>query len=195
MRRPSFRLAGALCVALGLAPAFAAPIPPASGPPRTAAPDFRVRSVTGEKLELAALRARGPVLIDFWATWCAPCLASLPEIQSLHRRAGPRGLTVIGVSIDGPRNHAKVRPFAARLGLTFPIVLDEDGRLQDSFKVRVVPTAILIDTSGAVALVTQGYRPGEGARLAAAVAALLGPESPADSVAAVADSTAAPSRP
>jgi cytochrome c biogenesis protein CcmG/thiol:disulfide interchange protein DsbE len=180
-------------MALALAPAFAAPSAPASGSPRAAAPDFRIRAVTGEKLELAALRARGPVLIDFWATWCAPCLASLPEIQSLYRHAGSRGLSVIGVSIDGPRNHAKVRPFAARLGLTFPIVLDEDGRLQESFKVRVIPTTILIDTSGTVALVTQGYRPGEGARLEAAVAALLGSGSRADSAAA--DSTAATSRP
>ena len=195
MRRPSLWLARALCGALACAPAFAAPIPHASGPSRAAAPDFRVRAATGEKLELAALRARGPVLIDFWATWCAPCLASLPELQSLHRRAGPRGLKVIGVSIDGPRNHAKVRPFAARLGLTFPIVLDEDGRLQDAFHVRVVPTAILIDTSGAVVLVTQGYRPGEGGRLEAAVAAQLGSGSRADSALAVPDSTAAPPRP
>src|SRR2546422_4943348 len=59
-----------------------------------------------------------------------PLSRSLPELETLHRRYRDRGLTVIGISVDGPRNFARVRPFAAKLGLTFPIVLDEDGRLQ-----------------------------------------------------------------
>ena len=179
-------------VTLGLGLAHAAPLPPA----HPVAPDFRVRSVTGETLELSVVRARGPVLLDFWATWCRPCLAALPETESLHRRYGSRGLTVIGVSIDGPRNYTKVRPFAARLGLTYPIVLDPEGRLQESFGVIAVPTAILVDSTGTVALATQGYRPGEGARLEAAIERLLGPvPADTDSGAAVADSAAVPARP
>ena len=103
---------------------------------------------------------------------------------------------MIGVSIDGPRNYTKVRPFAARLGLTYPIVLDPEGRLQESFGVIAVPTAILVDSTGAVALATQGYRPGEGARLEAAIERLLGPvPADTDSGAAVADSAAVPARP
>ena len=181
---------GLMAAALGLA--HAAPLLPA----RPVASDFHTRSVTGEKLELSALRSRGPVLIDFWATWCSPCLAALPELESLHRRYGSRGLTVIGVSIDGPRNYARVRPFAARLGLSFPIVLDHEGRLQESFGVIAIPTSILVDSSGNVALATQGYRPGEGAGLEAAIARLLGPvRAIADSASAAADSTATPARP
>lgn len=193
MRRASSRLAAALGVmaaALGLA--HAAPLLPA----RAVAPDFRVRSVTGEALELSVVRSRGPVLLDFWATWCRPCLAALPEIESLHRRYSSRGLTVIGVSIDGPRNYTKVRPFAARLGLTYPIVLDQEGRLQESFGVIAAPTAILVDSTGTVALATQGYRPGDGARLEAAILRLLRPVwTVADSGAAGADSGVTPARP
>ena len=137
------------------------------------APHVTVKSVTGETLDLDQLRLQGPVLIDFWATWCKPCIAALPEVDSLRRRFGPRGLTVIGVSVDGPRNFPKVRPFAHRLGLGFAIVLDEDGSLQQRFQVRAVPTSILISAEGRMVRVTQGWRPGETAVLAGAIEALM----------------------
>jgi peroxiredoxin len=137
------------------------------------APPFRVKSVTGRTLELAELSARGPVLLDFWATWCKPCLAALPELDELHRRYAPRGLTVIGVSVDGPRNFPKVRPFAQRLGLGFPIVLDEDGSLQQRYQARALPTGVLISTEGRIVRVTQGWRPGETADLERTIEALL----------------------
>ena len=158
---------------------FAAPLAFAGTAPR-----FRAETLSGEKLDLETLRKRGPVLLDFWATWCKPCLASLPEIEALHRRFGPRGLTVVGVSVDGPRNFAKVRPFVTRSRLTYPIVLDQDGALQSGFEVRAMPTTVLIDTSGAVVKTVLGYRPGEGEALAKAIEALL----PSDSAGARRDS-------
>jgi len=143
---------------------------------RPQAPAFRVKSVTGETLALESLLEKGPVLVDFWATWCKPCLASLPEMQSLHERFADAGLTVIGVSIDGPRNFAKVRPFARRLGLDYAIVLDEDGSLQRRFQVQAIPLTVLVGSDGRIAHVVQGFRPGEGEALEAMVRALLEPE-------------------
>jgi len=130
--------------------------------------------VDGRPLDSAALIARGPVLVDFWATWCKPCIAALPEIQKLHERWASRGLTVVGFSEDGPRNFSKVRPFAGRLGLKYAIALDEDGAVQERYQVRALPTTVLIDGAGRIVLFQQGYRPGFGAELEAAVAALLG---------------------
>src|SRR5205085_11886664 len=95
-------------------------------------------------------RAKGPVLLDFWATWCKPCLAAIPELQKLSAELGPRGLTVIGVSTDGPNNFAKVRPFAKKLGIGYPVAIDEDGTLAQKYLVRAMPTTVLIDASGAV---------------------------------------------
>lgn len=169
------RLAGwgaawALATAIGLVAARAEAPAPGLG----RAPAFTLRTVTGERLELAALLERGPVLLDFWATWCKPCLQSLPELETLHRRHAGGGLTVIGVSIDGPRNHARVRPFARRLGLTFPVALDEGERLQQLFHVRAVPTSILIGRDGTVLHARQGFLPGDTEALDAAIAAALG---------------------
>ena len=172
IRSTRARLAGIalLVLAIGSAPGLAASGPGAA-PPQAAS--FRVQDVQGRTLELAELLHRGPVLLDFWATWCTPCVQSLTELEAWHRRYGPRGLAVIGVSIDGPRNFARVRPFVTSHGLTYPIVLDRDGRLQQAYHVLVAPTTVLIDTSGAIVQVRVGYRPGEGAKLEDAIRTLL----------------------
>jgi len=163
-----------LLLHLSARPAHGAAAPPLSLEP-SRAPAFRARTVSGDALSLEKLLARGPVLLDFWATWCHPCLAELPELEAVHRRYRDRGLTVIGVSEDGPRNFARVRPFAAKLGLTFSIVLDEDGRIQQLYQVRALPTTVLIDASGAIVTVREGYRPGDTRRLETAIEMLVSP--------------------
>lgn len=144
---------------------------------RAPAPRFEVRDVTGKPLALAALLERGPVVLDFWATWCKPCLQSLPEMEALQQKYGPRGATVVGVSVDSPRNFAKVRPFAQRLGLTFPVVLDSDERLQQLFQVRGIPTTIVIAKDGRIVRAKQGYLPGDVAAIEAALDTLSAPAS------------------
>ena len=124
------------------------------------APAFRVRTLEGKSLELAALLAKGPVILDFWATWCKPCLQALPEIQRVHEKWSARGVTVVGISEDGPRNQSKVRPFASRYRLGYPLTLDEDGSLQSAYHVRSLPTTFVIDRRGRIVHVEQGYRPG-----------------------------------
>lgn len=134
------------------------------------APAFRLRDLDGRTLELERLRHKGPVLLEFWATWCAPCRAAFPELEALQRAHAGCGLTVIGISVDGPRNAAKVRPFVAREGLTFPVALDLDGRMQQVYQVTQMPTAVLIDTNGVIVMSRVGFRAGERAlrdRLAA----------------------------
>jgi len=170
--RRAARRALALVAGLALAgtQVHAAPAGLLSAP---TAPRFTVHDVEGRTLDLGELLHRGPVLLDFWATWCAPCVQALPELEAWHRRYGPLGLTVVGVSVDGPRNFARVRPFVASRGLTYPIVLDRDGRLQQSYQVLAVPTAVLIDTAGAIVQVRVAYRPGEGAKLEDGIRALL----------------------
>src|SRR5437762_3487618 len=99
------------------------------------APRFKAQDLRGRPIELATLLRRGPVLLDFWATWCKPCVEALPELETWHGRYGPRGLTVIGISVDGPRNVAKLRPFLASKGITYPVVIDSDGKLQQLYQV------------------------------------------------------------
>ena len=152
------------------------------------APRFKIKDLAGRALDLDELRRGGPVLLDFWATWCKPCLAAIPEIQALHQRYGSQGLKVIGISVDGPRNYSKVRPFAARLGIKYRVAFDLDGRLQQLYQVVAMPTAILIDRDGRIAAVRVGFRPGEGDELEAKIRALLASSDNEDAQAPAADS-------
>jgi peroxiredoxin len=102
-------------------------------------------------------------------------------LERWHSTYGPRGLTVIGISVDGPRNYAKVRPFATRLGITYPIVMDPDERLRHLYQVVAMPTALLIDREGRIRQVRVGYHPGEGADMEIAITSMLSPGSPPDS--------------
>ena len=138
-----------------------------------AAPGFHAQTLDGRRLDLATLTRKGPVLLDFWATWCEPCVASLPELEAIQRRYAARGLTVIGISADGPRNFSKVRPFVTRYDLTFPIVLDEDGSLQERYQVRAMPTTILIDGAGRIVTARTGYRPGANDEIESAIRSLV----------------------
>jgi peroxiredoxin len=130
--------------------------------------------VTGESIDLTELLARGPVVVDFWATWCKPCIQAMPELERLHQTYAARGVTVIGVSEDGPRNYSKVRPFASRMGITFALVLDEDGRMQDAWQVPALPTTFVVGADGHILHVQQGYRPGTVDAIEQAVRAALG---------------------
>ena len=123
--------------------------------------DVELEDHNGEELLVGELLEEGVVLFDFWATWCKPCQHALVEKQKLYEKFRDRGLTVIAISVDGPRNYSKIRPFISRMGLTFPIVIDTSGEYQRSFKVTAIPTSILLDSSGETIKVRQGYRPGE----------------------------------
>jgi peroxiredoxin len=142
------------------------------------APDFTARDLDGHPLSLAALRARGPVVIDFWATWCEPCREALTELEAWRKLYGPRGLSIVAVSVDGPRNIAKVRPYAARLKLGFPVAIDDDQSIQRLYQVTQMPTAFLVERDGSVAATRVGYRRGD-TTLVARIESLL----PADSTA------------
>ena len=80
---------------------------------------LQVAQPQGGTLALAGLRGK-PLLINFWATWCAPCVREMPEIDRFHREFGPRGWQVLGLAIDGP---TPVRQFLARVKVGFPIGL------------------------------------------------------------------------
>ena len=147
------------------------------------APNFRLRTLGGKVVDLASLTARGPLVLDFWATWCKPCVASLPALEALGGRYATRGVSMLGVSVDGPRNVARVRPFVNKLGLTFPVAIDDDGSMQERFQVVAVPTTIVIGADRRVMLVHAGYD-GDGLGEVEGVLRML---LPADSSAAPAD--------
>lgn len=123
----------------------------------------------GTRLSLDALRGK-VVLLDFWATWCAPCLAELPRLRRLHEELAPSGLVIVGVSLDAiePRRFAS---WTRRNGVQWPQVRDGrgyNGALARTFEIEQLPATILFGPDGRVAA-----RDLRGERLEAAIRALL----------------------
>jgi thiol-disulfide isomerase/thioredoxin len=128
---------------------------------RAPAPEFTVRSLDGRDVRLASLRLQGPVIVEFWATWCEPCREALTELEGWRKLYGPRGLAIVAVSVDGPRNVSKVRPYVNRLHIHYPVVIDDDQRIQKLYQANQMPTAFLVDRAGNVASIRVGYRRGD----------------------------------
>ena len=123
--------------------------------------DFSARDINGKKVQLKKLLADGPVLLDFWALWCVPCLKAMPELKKIARKYKESGLTVVAVNQDSPSDQSKVKPFVKQKRFNFVVVLDEDKDLWDQFHVNALPTSILIDQTGHIVYTHTGYKPGD----------------------------------
>lgn len=129
MRRPVLLLLALLALPL---PAFA---------------QVAFKDASGRTVGLADFAGK-VVLLDVWATWCAPCIHELPQLEALHRELGPQGLAVVALSIDrgGP---PKVRLFQQRTGLAdLPIYFDDERIAAQALGVTTIPAAFLYDRQG-----------------------------------------------
>jgi len=134
-------------------------------PKTQTATDFTARDLNGGKVQLKKLLENGPVLIDFWALWCVPCLKELPKIQELRMRYKDRGLIVLAINEDAANDQSKVKPFIKQKKFDFVVVVDEDKDLMNRFKVVNLPTTILLDKAGSMIYSHSGYKPGDEAEL------------------------------
>lgn len=136
-----------------------------------AAPSLSGLANDGRMLSLDQFKGR-VVYVDFWASWCAPCRAAIPALETLYQRYGTRGFVVVGVNVDTERKSAQ--RMLDQLMPTFPIVFDPDGKWPEAFGLRDMPSSYLIDTTGVVRYVNTGYRERDAVRIEAAVKAALG---------------------
>jgi peroxiredoxin len=159
----------------------------------TAAEDFTATDVDGNTFHLSDHIGKQVVLIDFWATWCQPCLAEIPHLQTMYDKYKSRGLLVVAVSMDGPDSIADVPAFAKRNGMTFPVLLDEDSSIASIYNPRKsAPLSTIIDRSGRISAVREGYNPGDEAFVEKDVLKALGGGAPAATASAAPAATTAP---
>ncbi len=108
--------------------------------------DFAVRSLNGEQIQLADLRGRW-VVLNFWATWCAPCVAELPLLQQLAERHADQ-LTVLAINMR--EEEAEVRAFVAQHNLSLPVLLEPDDQTLIEYGVQGLPLSIVVSPDGEV---------------------------------------------
>jgi cytochrome c biogenesis protein CcmG, thiol:disulfide interchange protein DsbE len=102
----------------------------------------------GARMQLAELKGQ-PVILDFWASWCGPCLAQAPILERISRRYQPKGLVVLGVNVDDPPHVAS--QYAIQKGLSYPILLDAAKDASLRYGVDRLPSLVVIDRQGTVA--------------------------------------------
>lgn len=138
------------------------------------APAFSSESVAGEGPSSLADASGRVVIVDFWATYCAPCRKSFPKYQELVDQFGG-DLAVIAVSVDDPEDASKeqLSEFASSTGVKFAIVWDKDKSAAGSYKPPKMPTSFVIDKTGVVKHVHAGYESGEEQTIASEVEALV----------------------
>ena len=115
------------------------------------APDFHAMTLDGTSEPRSLDDYKGQVvLLNIWATWCAPCRVEMPSIEKLHQALGPEGLKVVAVSVDVAGQDDVIRSFARQLGLTFTILHDPTDRTQKQYQATAVPETFIIGRDGVI---------------------------------------------
>lgn len=147
-------------------PTAAAPKAPPAAPVAPAAPT----AVAAEDFDLSRYVGR-VVYLDFWASWCGPCVQSFPALAALQARYGDDGFVVVAINLDRDRKAAD--RFLEKHPVPFDVVYDPKGTLAEKWDIEVMPTSFLLDRDGKPRHDHQGFRPADGARIEAEVAAML----------------------
>lgn len=148
------RLAAVAVLALGLAGILYLLVRPARAPGLgsglavgSPAPDFTATTLDGKPVALRELSGR-VVLLNFWGSWCPPCREEMPSFDEAYRRYRDRGLVILGVNLG--ESEVAVRAFLARIGVSFPVVIDRGGQLARLYDVVPLPTTYVIDPEGRI---------------------------------------------
>jgi len=150
-----------LLVVLGAAPGARA---------ESAASAGTVDVAEADTLDLSAYAGK-VVYLDFWASWCAPCLESFPWMESMQRRYGDQGLQVVAVNVD--RKRSKAESFLDKHRASFRIVYDTKAVLAKRYKIEVMPTSFLYDRDGTLVATHQGFRKKKAEKVEADIRELL----------------------
>jgi len=138
------------------------------------ASDFTARDIDGKTVKLSEYLGKNAILLNFWATWCEPCVAEFPHLRKMYDANKTKGLVILGVAMDGPESIANVAPFARRQQLNFPVLLDDDSHVASLYNPKKsAPLSVLIDKQGRIFKVREGYNPGDEEFLAQDVAKML----------------------
>jgi peroxiredoxin len=117
------------------------------------APDFSLTNLEGSQVSLSDFRGQ-VVLLNFWATWCAPCRVEMPGFQTYYENYRSQEFVVVGIDFNEPEE--TVRQFAQELGISFPLLLDPGGEIQDLFNIRGYPSSVFIRPDGTIGILHIG---------------------------------------
>ncbi len=119
------------------------------------APDFDLTTPQGKQISLSELRGH-PVIINLWASWCPPCREEMPALQKMYETYHAQGLEILAVNATHQDDAQAAINFSTQLGLTFPILLDNDGSVSRLYQLQSLPTTFFVGTDGSIQDVVVG---------------------------------------
>jgi peroxiredoxin len=150
----SLKKSAIYCVLVGVS-FFIASVHSADSRP---APDFTLKSSTGENVRLSEQRGQ-VVMLNFWASWCGPCRQEMPLLDGISKKYSKMGFVLYGINVEQDNTDAK--KMLKDLGTKFTILFDPESKLSSLYNVDAMPTSIMIDKKGKIRYVDRGYKPGD----------------------------------
>ncbi len=123
--------------------------------------DFYLESTDSELLSLDEIKGSKLTIIDFWATWCKPCTKAMPKLNDIYSKYKDQGLSVVGISCDGPRSISKVASVANSLEIDYTILKDINCEVMNAYQYQAFPTLLLLDEHNEVVWLHEGYVSGD----------------------------------
>ena len=121
----------------------------------TLAPEFELKDPAGKQLSLRELRGK-VVFLNFWATWCAPCIEEMPAMEKLHQELEKDGLVILAVNFQ--ESPERVKEFFTKHNLTFTALLDRDGKVSELYQAWALPVSVVINKDGKIAARAMGSK-------------------------------------
>ncbi|KAA0209900.1 MAG: TlpA disulfide reductase family protein [Ignavibacteriaceae bacterium] len=136
--------------------------------------DFSLVSLDGSEVVLSDLLEKGPVLLSFWATWCAPCKDEMKHLNSLYNEYKDKGFTYLAINVDNQKSLSKVKPFISAHGYEFPVVFDTDNKVFEAYMGQdAIPYSVLVSSDKKVVATHTGFVPGDESKIEAEILNLL----------------------
>ncbi|MEO8664488.1 MAG: TlpA disulfide reductase family protein [Ignavibacteria bacterium] len=140
--------------------------------------DFTLSDLENNDVTLSKLLEKGPVMISFWATWCAPCKEEMKKLQPIYEKYKDQGFTYLAVNQDNQKSIAKVKSFINANNYTFPVVLDLDKHIFEAYSGIGMPYSLIIDPNKNIIAKHLGYVTGDEVKIEKEIKDALNTEAP-----------------
>ena len=136
-------------------------------------PDLSVRLLDGKQVRLSALLEEGPLLVSFWATWCAPCKKEMIFLEEFHQKYNENSFRVLAISTDSPKSMSKVKSYIRAKKYTILVGIDPNQEIAKKMNALLMPTTLILNKDRKVSWYHQGFIPGDEKEIEAQIRAVL----------------------
>ncbi|GAB4369323.1 MAG: TlpA disulfide reductase family protein [Calditrichia bacterium] len=145
------------------------------------APDFVLKDLDGKTYKLCENLGQGPIVINFWATWCVPCVEEMKKLKKIYNEYSEKGVQFLAISVDDPKTVGRVKSFVKSHRYPFHVLLDTNNDVLRKLQGTVPPYTLVLDKDGTVVYSHVGYRVGDEKKLEEVIKELLEKSPPSES--------------